>query len=239
MEMITRRTSFTCSMSSRSSAYAGPTPLGLDGLPLRSCLSSFQRRRSNSSFSSLASSAEHEKGDCCTRKRKQSVSFGTIEVRAYERMVGDHPCVSTGAPITLGWKYNQHDGISVDKYERARGSARQLAQLRIPREVRIQILLEHANVSLRDVKEAELSALKARGEMRKSMKRARTPRKGQVDEMKENARRRLRQIMSGARKKQEEEELWRNAHDVAVAKFQENVSAMSQPPIAILIPCSE
>eukprot|EP00957_Ditylum_brightwellii_P171147 13028325-Ditylum_brightwellii.AAC.1 len=45
--------------------------------------------------------------------------------------------------------------------------------------------------------------------------------------------------MSGARKKQEEEELWRNAHDVAVAKFQENVSAMSQPPIAILIPCSE
>mmetsp|Transcript_10937 Transcript_10937/g.16109 ORF Transcript_10937/g.16109 Transcript_10937/m.16109 type:complete len:247 (-) Transcript_10937:211-951(-) len=231
----------TRSTSSRSSAYAGPAPLGPDGLPLKSCLSSSRRRRraeiggyeSDSSLSAAASSAEREE------EEKQSVSFGAIEVRKYERALGDHPCVSSGAPVTLGWRYNQYKGMPIDDYERARGPAQQRGQMRIPSEVRVQMLLNDAEASLRDVKEAELSALKAREEMRKSMKRARTPRRGQVDEMKENARRRLRQIMSGARKKQEEEELWRNAHDVAVAKFQENVSAMSQPPIAILIPCSE
>mmetsp|Transcript_42233 Transcript_42233/g.61698 ORF Transcript_42233/g.61698 Transcript_42233/m.61698 type:complete len:243 (-) Transcript_42233:90-818(-) len=228
-----------CLMSSRSSAYAGPTPLGADGLPLKSCLSSFQRRCSNSRLSLLALSAECEKDNCCTQEGKQSVSFGAIEVRTHERMLGDHPCVSDGAPVTLGWKYNQQDAMPVDKYERARGPTRQLDQLRIPREMRVQILLEHANVPLRDVKEAELSTLKAQEEMRKSMKRARTSRSGQVDEMKETARRRLRQIMSGGWKKQEEEELWRNAHDVAVAKFQEEVSATCQPSIVMLTPCSE
>eukprot|EP00957_Ditylum_brightwellii_P117422 8956454-Ditylum_brightwellii.AAC.1 len=105
--------------------------------------------------------------------------------------------------------------------------------------MRVQILLEHANVPLRDVKEAELSTLKAREEIQKSMKRARMSRSGQVDKMKETARRRLRQIMSGGWKKQEEEELWRDAHGVAVANFEEEVSATCQPSIAMLTPCSE
>uniref|UniRef100_A0A7S4UW96 Uncharacterized protein n=1 Tax=Ditylum brightwellii TaxID=49249 RepID=A0A7S4UW96_9STRA len=227
----------TRSTSSRSSAYAGPAPLGPDGLPLKSCLSSSRRRRraeiggyeSDSSLSTAASSAE------CEEEEKQSVSFGAIEVRKYERALGDHPCVSSGAPVTLGWRYNQYKGMPIDDYERARGPAQQRGQMRIPSEVRVQMLLNDAEASLRDVKEAELSAMRARQEMMKSMRRAKTPVYGHLDEMKETAKRRLRRIVDGKWKKQEEEELWRNANDVAVAQFQEMVSVACQPPVMSIL----
>uniref|UniRef100_A0A6V2CGB7 Uncharacterized protein n=1 Tax=Ditylum brightwellii TaxID=49249 RepID=A0A6V2CGB7_9STRA len=226
------------SASSRSSAYAGPTPLGQDGLPLRSCLSSSRRRRrcraesdgyeSDSTICTAALSADSE------GEQEQSVSFGAIEMRKYERALGDHPCVSSGAPVTLGWKYNQYGSVSVDEYERARGPVRQREQLRIPREERVQILLCDVKASLRDVKDAELSALRVREDMAKSLNRAKTPAYGQLDEMKETAKRRLRRIVRGTWKK-EEEELWRNAHDVAVGKFQE---ARHPLMMSISIPCA-
>eukprot|EP00957_Ditylum_brightwellii_P111689 8518842-Ditylum_brightwellii.AAC.1 len=81
-----------------------------------------------------------------------------LEVHASKHTLGDHPCVSSGAPVTLGWKYNQYGSMSVDEYKRAQGSLWQWEQLRIPHEKRVQILLCNIKALLRDVKNAELSA---------------------------------------------------------------------------------
>lgn len=47
----------------------------------------------------------------------KSVGFGTVNIREYERTVGDNPAVSSGSPISLGWAYNEVVKVDVDTYE--------------------------------------------------------------------------------------------------------------------------
>ena len=55
--------------------------------------------------------------------RKRTVSFHKIEIREYERTLGDNPSVSSGPPVTLDWKYNpDHQIFHVDDYEKNKTS---------------------------------------------------------------------------------------------------------------------
>jgi hypothetical protein len=47
---------------------------------------------------------------------KKSVSFGVIQVREYNRVLGDNPDVLFGPPISLGWNYIQKDTLPMDEY---------------------------------------------------------------------------------------------------------------------------
>jgi hypothetical protein len=67
----------------------------------------------------------------CDEDRR--VSFGAIQVREYERMVGDHPDTRIGVPLTIGWGYVEHDTISIDKYESERSSKGNLRMSSITR----------------------------------------------------------------------------------------------------------
>jgi hypothetical protein len=48
------------------------------------------------------------------------VQFGFIEIREYERIVGDHPDVKVGPPMGIGWQYYQNDKQSIETYESTR-----------------------------------------------------------------------------------------------------------------------
>ena len=52
------------------------------------------------------------------KKRISSVSFSTIEIRNYERVLGDNPSCSHGPAVSIGWQY-EPDPITVqlDEYE--------------------------------------------------------------------------------------------------------------------------
>ena len=49
---------------------------------------------------------------------QRRVSFGHLEIRTYETILGDNPSCSGGPSLGLGWRYDpNHDTISVDEYE--------------------------------------------------------------------------------------------------------------------------
>jgi hypothetical protein len=46
-----------------------------------------------------------------------SVSFGSIEIRDYERIAGDHPETSLGVPLSIGWAFKQRRAVPLERYE--------------------------------------------------------------------------------------------------------------------------
>jgi hypothetical protein len=95
-------------MSDDSSSIGNPsftdsTRSSSSSLFLRSCLTSAptSRRSTNSLWSTTSS----------------SVSFGTIDIRDYERVAGDHPETSFGVPLSIGWAFKERRSISVERYE--------------------------------------------------------------------------------------------------------------------------
>jgi hypothetical protein len=71
------------------------------------------------SLNSLDGRVCNEKNSSMTSS-KRSVSFKTIEVREYERVLGDHPNTTHGPPMSIGWAFVEHDAIDVDDYEATR-----------------------------------------------------------------------------------------------------------------------
>lgn len=66
--------------------------------------------RSRSSLSRRRKNREKRSG-------QSGVSFGSVNVREYERIIGDNPAVSAGVPIGLGWSYSNYLEVDVDIYE--------------------------------------------------------------------------------------------------------------------------
>ena len=69
---------------------------------------------------------EHSNSD-----EKKKVSFGTVSVRDYDMILGDHPCCSYGPPMTIDWDYLEYEDLNVDDYEFFRPPRRSLRQMGI------------------------------------------------------------------------------------------------------------
>jgi len=192
--------------STRLCNYAGPTALRLNGTPtpIKSCL-----HKISSSDEPLSPT-----------KIKQRVSFGEVCVRIYEPALGDNPFVTSGAPITIGWKFNQCNGIHLDSYETSRGLIRPAKELRLSAYERLRILIDQANVSLRDIKDAELRARKEREVLVKTMSK-RSQHIQKLEEITESALRRIKRATKLTSKKREENRLWEKAHKVALRKLKD------------------
>lgn len=77
---------------------------------------------------------------------KKVVSFYRIEIREYNRCVGDNPSVTAGAPISIGWEYNKkHKYFNVAQYESYRGgnARRKQVDYRLSPETRRDLLKDH------------------------------------------------------------------------------------------------
>ena len=58
------------------------------------------------------------------KAKPSRVTFATIEVREYERVVGDHPDTKVGPPLAIGWAFVESEVSSVDDFEAERESTR-------------------------------------------------------------------------------------------------------------------
>ena len=97
--------------------------------------------------------------DSSVSSQGSSVSFGVVQVREFERIVGDHPCVSDqGPPLSLGWGYYD-DGVEtpVDSFEMTHGPYpfKQKDFQPLNAEVRRIILQHFFDVSCTEIYEAQ------------------------------------------------------------------------------------
>ena len=73
---------------------------------------------------------------------------------------GNNPSVSSGAPVELGWAHAIEKHIEIDMYEDARhGRRRFKGQMRMPKEVRRNVLLHHGHTQ-KSIKRAAKDAKK-------------------------------------------------------------------------------
>lgn len=62
-------------------------------------------------------------------RRKSGVEFSQIRIREYEQTLGDNPSVSFGPPITLDWKFEEREPVSLEQYEAQRPPRRSIRHL--------------------------------------------------------------------------------------------------------------
>ena len=67
--------------------------------------------------SSTSSSTVSTTSTTTTTASTKSVRFGVIDQRIYNRIVGDHPDVKVGPPITFSWEFGVLPSTPIDEYE--------------------------------------------------------------------------------------------------------------------------
>ena len=84
------------------------------------------------------------------------VSFDTVNIREYRVTVGDNPSCSGGAPLSLGWHYNEEQlTLPLDRYEQCRdGQRRAMHEMKMPAHVRLETLRQW-DVSTREIMKAQ------------------------------------------------------------------------------------
>lgn len=83
----------------------------------------------------------HSDGDMNALGSSRRIQFDRVEIREYNRQIGDNPSCSGGPPIGLSWEYNPEiEALPVEHYEETRGPRRTSKQMAMPRSVREEIL---------------------------------------------------------------------------------------------------
>mmetsp|Transcript_18495 Transcript_18495/g.40027 ORF Transcript_18495/g.40027 Transcript_18495/m.40027 type:complete len:368 (+) Transcript_18495:172-1275(+) len=211
LKLFHRRTSSSASALSKScSFYAGPQPTGLGGCLLKSCIKPSRSTNSRSSDVSVrrCSGSGHR------------VSFSHVQLREYCRQVGDNPCVSSGCPLAIGWKFNKRGKMDIDSYEADRVKCPIPCQ-RISSKKREKLLTEIGGVSHTQIMQGQIQAYFDRQLRAETLNqigglknyKSVGPRE-RLSLMKESAARKLDRL-KGSSPTQAQRELWDNAHETA------------------------
>jgi len=88
-----------------------------------------------------------------------SVIFDRVEIREYERVVGDNPSTARGPPISIGWLYKLAKVCPLDDYETMiRGPRRSKKEFHLSAEKRTHLLVEEWKCSEDDIRKARREA---------------------------------------------------------------------------------
>jgi len=132
---------------------------------------------------------------------KRRVSFGKLEIRKYEQVVGDS-VVSAGVPISLGWDYSNTVALDVGVYEELKISQRSQREMRLPSDVRMA-LVKNTGLSLRDGMQAAMASDIER--IRRRASAAKSPEMDRAELVLEQAKRKARRLLRRRNKEKEKE----------------------------------
>jgi len=139
----------------------------------RSCLSSPCLSCSSTSACSDGSSSNSSSSNNTNPCLQRHVSFASLSIREYELGLGDHPCVSSGPPVSIGWTYipETESCMSVDEYESSRPPRRSASQMVMPRALRESLLSDIVEYTRRDIQEAIRKAKKIKIQRQQTMRK--------------------------------------------------------------------
>lgn len=119
--------------------------------------------------SSSHSSVQSAPAASRTATSKKTVKFQTVQIREYERVVGDNPSCTIGPPIGIGWKYARTHVEDLNSYETARlGKRKRSIRLILSREEREALLLNWG-ASFHDIIEAVRANMKVKNQRRQTV----------------------------------------------------------------------
>ena len=120
-------------------------------------------------------------------ERKSKIRFSTIEIREFNRTLGDNPACRDGPPISLDWDYIVKDSVSIDEYESKRLPRRSHHNLFLSMYTRRNIMLKHFGYTIKEIEKVEHSIRLIQEKRCKT--RAETPRIEQTKLFAEKAKR--------------------------------------------------
>ena len=153
------------------------------------------------------------------RRRQSRVSFAHVNIREYERVLGDNPSVTSGPPLSIGWRHSTTLlTMSLDDYESGKGPPRSSSEYLVPKSVRETMLVEHAGVSRREIVNTVRIIQKAKAARRKTVVNLGM---APAEERMEETKRKMKTILKPSSSYScLEAKLWDDAHARAMEKAQ-------------------
>ena len=75
------------------------------------------------------------------------VSFQAVQIREYNRTIGDNPSCMAGIPVSLDWSHSAESKLSLNDYEKLKGMKRSRSMMRMPSKVRESLLKNNLGYS--------------------------------------------------------------------------------------------
>mmetsp|Transcript_27683 Transcript_27683/g.42635 ORF Transcript_27683/g.42635 Transcript_27683/m.42635 type:complete len:200 (+) Transcript_27683:185-784(+) len=97
---------------------------------------------------------EVDDSSCCHEDCGRRVTFGSLEIRSYPVILGDHPECAMGPPLALGWEPFKRSEVSIDDYEASRCERRHRNELTIPWMERKKLLRRTSNATDEEIRAA-------------------------------------------------------------------------------------
>mmetsp|Transcript_15955 Transcript_15955/g.39113 ORF Transcript_15955/g.39113 Transcript_15955/m.39113 type:complete len:560 (+) Transcript_15955:110-1789(+) len=127
--------------------------------------------RSKSSSSGMENSggrSSRSKESGRGKSKRKAVRFNDIQIRDYERTVGDNPSCSSGPPICIGWAHGSTRFVNIDNYEDSRSARRTQKKLVLNRQNR-EALLAYWDVPVNEIVEAIRGNVRVKNQRRQTV----------------------------------------------------------------------
>lgn len=130
--------------------------------------------------------------------KRSSVSFSTIEIRSYERVLGDNPSCSHGPAVSIGWQYEPDPiTVQVDEFEYYRAGDRLDGTALVLGRCEREEMLEELGYARSAIADAVRTNVKVKNNRRQTVHNLPVAR---LEEAFESAKRKLKRVVLGRRK---------------------------------------